>query len=488
MKKLLSIAFISCLIVSSLSVSAQTPTRGNVAILLDLSGSMNAELNGESRRDVAVSSLTDTVGELDGNASVALYAFGNNFDNSPSSKAQSCEDINQLVDYGKNNSGAIKEVLSSLEAKGWTPLAKSISTIGSDLALFGDSEHHLIILSDGEESCNGDPVAAVEELKANGVNVIVNTIGLDVDASTRSQLEAIATAGGGQYFDAADAGALSSGLVAAVEKTTIEEHGQADFGSELTLPEGGADFEDAVELDIEYFDGRTFELPKHIQAGTYHTYKLPIDDLSAGDELLFGQILHSTIKFDEDGTATITTKGSFLEFEITLYNKRKSKIKTFNLWGETNKFKESNFVLSERDLDEVLYMFIGNVDKNTSKKNKVYFELTKSSEELDENETSEEDETEELESSDDETSFDLDSILDGLESEDDITKALEANREELMKTEEGKAMLKAAGLDTEESVFNKKTFGVKNLYIAFGSISILILLTFGLLLVTIKKK
>lgn len=493
MKKLLSIAFVSLLMTSSIVAFAQTPTRGNVAILLDLSGSMNAELEGKSRRDVAVEALTSTVGEIDGSASVALYAFGNNFDNSPSSKAESCEDINKLVNYGKDNAAAIKEVLVGVEAKGWTPLAKSIERIGNDLSNFGDSEHHVIILSDGEESCNGDPIAAVEALKANGVNVIVNTIGLDVDANTKAQLEGIAAAGGGEYFDAADSSQLAVSLEKAVTSEPFEEQGEADFGSELALPEGGSDFGDAVELDIEYFDGRTLELPKHIQAGTYHTYKLPIDDLNVGDEILFGQILHSSLTFNEDGTASITTEGSFLEFEITLFNKRKSELRNFNIWGETNKFEEETYVLTEIDLDEVLYMFIGNADKNTSKNNKVYFELTQSKEESAQAEEAVEDlETEETVKSEDlaieQGELNLEALLDGLDSESDIVGALEANKAELMKSDEGKAMLEAAGIETDESFLNKKAFGVKNIYLVGGLIGILVLLTLSLVLLSRKKK
>lgn len=507
MKKLLSVACMSLLIASSISVSAQAPSRGNVAILLDLSGSMNAELNGESRRDVAIDALTETVGEIDGNAAVALYAFGNNFDNSPSSKAQSCEDINQLVDYGKNNSGAIKDVLSGLEAKGWTPLAKSISTIGSDLAAFGDSEHHLIILSDGEESCNGDPVAAVEELKANGVNVIVNTIGLDVDASTRSQLEAIATAGGGQYFDAADSGALSSGLVAAVETTQIEEQTSADFSVEDRFVLGGSSFDDAVQLTMEDLDpDKTYQFPKNLSKA-FMTYLFP-EELEPGDKLTIGNVFDLYIDVREDGT--ISERDTSTYVDIKIFNKRKAAIVDERNIGYQFESYETEIELTEEMLEDS-FLFIGQNEFNISEKTKIYFEIEKAeaaSTEADEEEESETEENspEELQGMDDlmnllsgegseldfasllgEGEGDISSLLGALGG-NELQSSLEENKEEIARTPEGRAALDALGIEYKTSFLDKTTLGIKNMYLLVGGGIGALLLVLLLVIITKKKK
>lgn len=519
MKRFLGLLVTFSIMLPLLAVNAATPQRGNVALLLDLSGSMNAELEGKTRRDVAIESLKSSVSSIGDKASLGLYAFGTKFDNSPSNKDASCNDIERLVNYGKGNSGAINEVLTGLEAKGWTPLAKAIATIGDDLALFGDSEHHLIILSDGEESCGGDPIAEVEKLKANGVNVIVNTIGLDVDANTKAQLQGIAAAGGGEYFDAADSGQLTASLEKAVNSEPVELQGEANFGNENVIPEGGSDFSDAVELDIKYFDGETYTLPKHIQAGTYHTYKLPIDKLEEGDNILIGQILKTDAIFNDDGTVTTTTEGSFLEFEITFYNKRKAKLRTFNKWGETNSFKEEDLYIDDSYLDDVTYMFIGNADKSTSKDSEVYFELTKadgrsvedliagkeatadSSEDDEENNESQDEDSEERSSDENPLAgllgddIDLEQLIGGnadlaslLGAQEDIAQTLTENRKELMKTEEGRAILKALGQDVEESFFQQKTMGIKNMYLAGGAAALLLLLVLAIVGLSKRKK
>lgn len=60
----------------------------------------------------------------------------------------------------------------------------------------------MIVVSDGKETCGGDPCAAVRELRAAGIDVRVDVIGFDVGADERAQLVCIAGAGGGRYYDA----------------------------------------------------------------------------------------------------------------------------------------------------------------------------------------------------------------------------------------------------------------------------------------------
>ncbi|MEZ5741457.1 MAG: hypothetical protein R3E68_19880 [Burkholderiaceae bacterium] len=68
------------------------------------------------------------------------------------------------------------------------------------------------VLSDGQETCDGDPVRAAGALHGAGVGTAVNTIGLDVDEKPAAQLAAIAQAGAGSYFSAKDAPALRQPL------------------------------------------------------------------------------------------------------------------------------------------------------------------------------------------------------------------------------------------------------------------------------------
>ena len=57
-----------------------------------------------------------------------------------------------------------------------------------------------MLVSDGKETCQGDPVVAAKALAAKGITV--HTVGFVVDTAARGQLQAIARVTGGTYFDA----------------------------------------------------------------------------------------------------------------------------------------------------------------------------------------------------------------------------------------------------------------------------------------------
>jgi hypothetical protein len=62
-----------------------------------------------------------------------------------------------------------------------------------------------LLVSDGKEMCDGDPVATIKQLKQSGLNVVTDVIGFDVGSVDEVQLKAIAEAGDGDYFSVSSA-------------------------------------------------------------------------------------------------------------------------------------------------------------------------------------------------------------------------------------------------------------------------------------------
>ena len=60
----------------------------------------------------------------------------------------------------------------------------------------------IVLVSDGIETCGGDPVAAAEELNRSGIEVEIDVVGFGVPDDEADQLRDVASAGGGEYFDA----------------------------------------------------------------------------------------------------------------------------------------------------------------------------------------------------------------------------------------------------------------------------------------------
>ena len=216
-----------CLLVfgtlTGLSVSAaQDPAddeNGPVSIvfILDASGSMWGQIEGISKIAIAKQVMTELIQELPDQADTGLVAYGHR------SKGD-CDDVEQLVPLQPIDKRLLTERIEAINPKGMTPISLSIEKAAEALKVIED-ETIVILVSDGEETCAGDPCALVEELKAAGVNFTMHVIGFDVTEEARHQLECMARAGGGAYFTAKTAGELKVAAKKAVMEQPAEFSG-----------------------------------------------------------------------------------------------------------------------------------------------------------------------------------------------------------------------------------------------------------------------
>ena len=91
-----------------------------------------------------------------------------------------------------------------------TPLASAIKQTAWGFAPSEKPGAQVIyIVSDGEETCGGDPVAAARSLHNGETQAIINIIGFDLQPNDRDQLRAVASAGGGEFIEVSDPNTLS---------------------------------------------------------------------------------------------------------------------------------------------------------------------------------------------------------------------------------------------------------------------------------------
>ncbi|MED4017969.1 vWA domain-containing protein [Sutcliffiella cohnii] len=172
-------------------------------ILLDASSSMLLDSQGRQRMDIAreaVESFAKTIGET---SQVSLVAFGHKGDQSNGGKELSCAGIEEVYPLGSYDGESFHEAVSSVEAKGWTPLAAAIEK-ANELSTKVTGNITIYIVSDGVETCDGDPVKAAKSFveSNNDENRTVNIIGFQVDQDAEKQLAEVADAGNGKYFSA----------------------------------------------------------------------------------------------------------------------------------------------------------------------------------------------------------------------------------------------------------------------------------------------
>ncbi len=101
--------------------------------------------------------------------------------------------------------------MRTIQPKGKTPIAEALTQAGE--ALQGrEDDTTLVLVSDGIETCGGDPCAVAKALHDRGQRLIVHVVGFGVSGDRAEPLRCIARAGGGRYFPAADAQALRAAL------------------------------------------------------------------------------------------------------------------------------------------------------------------------------------------------------------------------------------------------------------------------------------
>jgi hypothetical protein len=97
-----------------------------------------------------------------------------------------------------------------------TPLAYSLKQVLND---FGDApgEKLVIVVTDGNESCGGDPVAVVKTLRQQRADLRIEVIGVAIaDVATKRRLQTIAALTGGRYYATKDAPELKVALAVAL--------------------------------------------------------------------------------------------------------------------------------------------------------------------------------------------------------------------------------------------------------------------------------
>ncbi|HMO01710.1 MAG TPA: VWA domain-containing protein [Oligoflexia bacterium] len=274
-KKLLKSFIYQLLAVSAtLLLYREVFAKAEVIFVLDASGSMKEKISGKAKIDIAKQSLLETFSSIGQRAEVGLRVFAHRVEQS--NKAESCKDTELLLPLKKHLVTEIKTALQKINPKGYTPIAWSLQQTPGDFSFEGEAERAIILLSDGEETCGGDPVSVVRELISSGFKVTVHTVGFDVDLKTQKLLMAIASAGGGKYYDAKDAIQLTSALKDAAKKTLVPEKEKTVYGTEIV---GGNDFESAVALP----PNMEFRLDHHLKRGDYDYFYV---DLPESQELL----------------------------------------------------------------------------------------------------------------------------------------------------------------------------------------------------------
>ena len=192
----------------------------NVQFILDSSGSMANRMGSKSRMDLAKDSIQKFASSLPQDAHVALRVYGHRGSNSDQDKAKSCASNELVYSFQSYDATTLANALNAFKPTGWTPLADAMRAALEDFKSVNqqNSRNIIFIVSDGIETCNGNPVEAAKLLKDSGLSPIVNIIGFDLDHKGQSQLMEVAKAADGSYVNVKNQEQLSNEI-----KKTLDE-------------------------------------------------------------------------------------------------------------------------------------------------------------------------------------------------------------------------------------------------------------------------
>jgi len=194
------------------------PSQTRILFLLDGSGSMLAPWGPTNRINAAKKFLKDFVDSLKVNQDLelALRVYGHQYHR----RFQRCDDSRLEVSFGRNNHQTIIQKLNQIDPKGTTPIAYSLAQAANDFPSDQDVRNIIIIITDGIESCEGDPCAVSLELQRRGIFLKPFIIGMGMEKNAIDEFGCM-----GQYYDATNIrefrSALQSAITQTLDKTTV---------------------------------------------------------------------------------------------------------------------------------------------------------------------------------------------------------------------------------------------------------------------------
>jgi len=207
-------------------------------MILDSSGSMRGSAGGGDRKiDVAEEALERVATGTPDRFHLGLVVYGHVGSSAEADKQRSCEGVEVAAELGEVDYRTLPDLLDRYDPRGYTPVARSIEEAGRAFVGRENDVNRVVLVTDGLETCDGDPVAAARRLKESGVKVTVDVVGFDISKSADAEgLRDIAEASGGEYTDARTADDLDA--FAEAENRRIDELNEAqncliDRGNEL---------------------------------------------------------------------------------------------------------------------------------------------------------------------------------------------------------------------------------------------------------------
>lgn len=198
------IRLIPALTALMLSVSPVFADRVSV-LVFDASGSMWNRVEGElTRIEVARDVMGDYFGSRDQGQPLSVIAYGHN-------RRGDCGDIEVIAPMGQTPPAELEARLRSLMPRGMTPLTASLALARDQIPPTAEAAD-IILVTDGLETCEGDPCALAASLAAEGIDIRAHVVGFGLTRAEVDALSCITDQTGGMLFETNSGAELAQAL------------------------------------------------------------------------------------------------------------------------------------------------------------------------------------------------------------------------------------------------------------------------------------
>jgi len=187
---------------------AAAPGLPATIVVLDASSSMNTKIGKASKIAAVRTELGQALGSYAGRLTFGLVAFGHR-------KASNCADSEMLAKPGELTFASQSKLLDTIKPKGQAPIAAALSDAAKAQAK--DQSLDIVLIADGGDNCDADICSTAVALKEKAQALRIHVLGYAAKADELKPLSCIASATGGTFVAATNAGELKQGLATVLD-------------------------------------------------------------------------------------------------------------------------------------------------------------------------------------------------------------------------------------------------------------------------------
>ncbi len=189
---------------------SSTPGGGALAVVFDLSGSMNDhDAAGTVKLEGAKSALEKFVLRQPSSSEIGLWTYpgGDTVDGCAAGDFAGGGAVGRVGDGSR-----LTALIDGLGADGNTPTGPALRAVVDRLMAQGYRGATILLVSDGESNCGPPPCSVAADVSKQGFDVTINAMGFQLSPAGREELQCVANTTGGAYVPIDDTAQLDANI------------------------------------------------------------------------------------------------------------------------------------------------------------------------------------------------------------------------------------------------------------------------------------